>query len=75
MMAAHIVFSMSIIRHHGVLTANTVMFGTTAILVSGCTVALGEPSTDLSWTVLSAVLFIGLGTATCSSTVVGHCNP
>ena len=65
MMAAHIVLSMSIVRRHGVLTANTAMFGVTAILVSGCTVALGEPApaTDLPWTVLGAVLFIGLGTA------------
>ena len=65
MMAAHIVLSMSIVRHHGVLTANTAMFGITAILVSGCTVAWREPAppTDLSWTVLGAVLFIGLGTA------------
>ncbi|HKR79344.1 MAG TPA: DMT family transporter [Nitrospira sp.] len=65
MMAAHIVFSMSIVRHHGVLTANTAMFGITALLVSGCTVAWGEPAppTDLCWTVLGGVLFIGLGTA------------
>ena len=65
MMAAHIVLSMSMVRHHGVLTANTAMFGITALLVAGCTVALGEPAppTDLSWTVWGAVVFIGLGTA------------
>jgi drug/metabolite transporter (DMT)-like permease len=65
MMAAHIVLSMSMVRQHGVLTANTAMFGITAILMSGCAVALGEPSppSDLSWTVWGAVLFIGLGTA------------
>jgi drug/metabolite transporter (DMT)-like permease len=65
MMAAHIVLSMHIVRRHGVLTANTAMFGTSAVLVSGCSVALGAPAPtpDLSWNVLSAVLFIGLGTA------------
>jgi drug/metabolite transporter (DMT)-like permease len=65
MMAAHLVLSMSIVRHHGVLTSNTVMFGITAILISGCTVAWGESASpaDLSWTVWGAVLFIGLGTA------------
>ncbi|HSF69573.1 MAG TPA: DMT family transporter [Nitrospira sp.] len=65
MMAAHLVFSMRIVRRHGVLAANTAMFGTTAVLISGCTVALNEPapSVDLSWSVWGAVLFIGLGTA------------
>lgn len=65
MTAAHIVLSMCMVRHHGVLTANTAMFGIAALLVSGCTVALGEPGppTDLSWTVWGAVVFIGLGTA------------
>jgi drug/metabolite transporter (DMT)-like permease len=65
MMAAHIVLSISIVRHYGVLTANTVMFGITAILVSGCTLAWGEPASpaELSWTVWIAVLFVGLGTA------------
>jgi drug/metabolite transporter (DMT)-like permease len=65
MMAAHLVLSVSIVRHHGVLTANTVMFGITAILVSGCTFAWGERASpaDWSWTVGGAVLFIGLGTA------------
>jgi drug/metabolite transporter (DMT)-like permease len=65
MMAAHIVFSMHIVRRHGVLTANTVMFGISAVLVSGCSVAWGDPAppADLSWSVWSAVLFIGLGTA------------
>ena len=65
MMAAHLVLSMHIIRRHGVLTANTAMFGTTAVLISGCTVAWGEPASlvDLSWSVWGAVLFIGLGTA------------
>ncbi|HTL62613.1 MAG TPA: DMT family transporter [Nitrospira sp.] len=65
MMAAHIVLSMSIVRHHGVLTANTAMFGITAVFISGCTVAWGEaaPTAELSWTVWVAVLFVGLGTA------------
>lgn len=65
MMAAHLVLSMHIVRRHGVLTANTAMFGASAVLVSGCTVAWGEPgpTIDLTWTVWSAVLFIGLGTA------------
>jgi drug/metabolite transporter (DMT)-like permease len=65
MMAAHIVLSMSIVRHHGVLTANTAMFGSTAVLISGCTVAWGDPASpaELSWSVLAGVLFIGLGTA------------
>jgi drug/metabolite transporter (DMT)-like permease len=65
MMAAHLVLSMNIVRRHGVLTANTAMFGTSAVLISGCTVAWGDPSppTDLSWSVWGAVLFIGMGTA------------
>ena len=65
MMAAHIVLSMHIVRRHGVLTANTAMFGTSAVLVSGCSIAWGDPApaADLSWNVWSAVLFIGLGTA------------
>ena len=65
MMAAHIVMSMHIVRRHGVLTANTAMFGTSAVLVSGCSIAWGDPAptADLSWNVWSAVLFIGLGTA------------
>ncbi len=65
MMAAHLVLSMHVIRRHGVLAANTAMFGITAVLVSGCTVAWGEPTppVDLSWTVWGAVLFVGLGTA------------
>ena len=65
MMAAHLVLSMHIVRRHGVLTANTAMFGITAVFISGCTVAWDEPTSpvDLSWTVWGAVLFIGLGTA------------
>jgi len=65
MMAAHLVLSMHIVRRHGVLTANTAMFGITAILVSSCSVAWGEPAPppDLPLNVLGAVLFIGLGTA------------
>ncbi|HKY73301.1 MAG TPA: DMT family transporter [Nitrospira sp.] len=65
MMAAHLVFSMHIVRQHGVLTANTAMFGTSAVLISGCTMAWDgpAPSVDLSWNVWGAVLFVGLGTA------------
>lgn len=65
MMAAHLVLSMHIVRRHGVLTANTTMFATSAVLVSGCTVAWGEPAPPihLTWTIWGAVLFIGLGTA------------
>ncbi len=65
MMSAHIVLSTPIIRRHGLLTANTAMFGTSSILVSGCTVAWGNstPHMSVSWGVWGAVLFIGLGTA------------
>lgn len=64
MMAAHLVLSMHVIRRHGVLTANTAMFGITAIFVSGYTVAWGEPPpVDLSGAPWGAVLFVGLGTA------------
>lgn len=38
MMAAHLVFSMHILRRHDVLTANTTMFGITAVMESGFTV-------------------------------------
>ena len=65
MMVAHLVLSMHIVRRHGVLTANTAMFGITAVFISGCTVAWDEPASpvELSWIVWGAVLFIGLGTA------------
>ncbi len=65
MMAAHIVLSTPIVRRHGLLTANTAMFGTSALLVSGCSVAWGNtaPHVSASWDVWGAVLFIGLGTA------------
>src|SRR5688572_3017641 len=65
MVAAHLVLSMHLVRRHGVLTANTAMFGGSAVLISGCTVAWDEPTLppDLSWSVCAAVLFIGLGTA------------
>ena len=65
MMAAHIVLSTPIVRRHGLLTANTVMFGMSALLVSGCSVAWGNtaPHVSVSWDVWGAVLFIGLGTA------------
>ena len=67
MMAAHLVLSMHIVRRHGVLTANTAMFATSAVLVSGCTVAWGEPAPPihLTWTIWGAVLFIGLGHCHC----------
>ena len=65
MMAAHLVFSLQIVRRHGVLTANTAMFGAAAVLISGCAVAWGEPASprDASWSIWGAVLFISLGTA------------
>lgn len=65
LMAAHLVFSMHIVRRHGVLTANTTMFGITAVLISGFTFIWGEPTSpmDLPWNIWGAVLFIGLGTA------------
>jgi len=65
MMAAHLVLSMHIVRRHGVLTANTAMFGITAVFISGGMIAWDEPASpvDLSWSIWGAVLFIGLGTA------------
>jgi drug/metabolite transporter (DMT)-like permease len=65
MMAAHLVFSMHIVRRHGVLTANTTMFGITTVFISGCTLAWGEPTSpmDVSWSAWGAVLFLGLATA------------
>lgn len=65
MMAAHLVLSVHMVKNHGVLTANTCMFGITGVFISGCTVAWGEsaPPVDLPWRVWGAVLFIGLGTA------------
>ncbi|HLZ34584.1 MAG TPA: DMT family transporter [Nitrospira sp.] len=65
MMSAHIAFSGSIVKRHGVLTSNTAMFGTSALLISACTVTWADtPQQDNpSMGVLGAVLFIGLGTA------------
>lgn len=65
MMAAHLVFSIHVVRRHGILTANTIMFGITTVFISGCTVAYGQPASplDLSWTVWGGLLFVGLATA------------
>jgi drug/metabolite transporter (DMT)-like permease len=65
MMSAHIVLSGRIVRRHGVLVSNTAMFGTSALVLAVITIAWGSAphDSDLSWGVLGAVLFIGLGTA------------
>ena len=65
MMAAHLVFSIHVVRRHGVLTANTIMFGITSVFISGCTVAWGQPASplDLSWSGWSGLVLVGLATA------------
>lgn len=64
MMAAHLVWSANIVKRFGAMTANTVMFGSSALLLSlGALVWTPPPADDLSMPIVSSVLFIGVATA------------
>lgn len=65
MMSAHIVLSANIVRRHGILTSNTAMFGTCAVLLSVGNMVWGTtPLQDgFSLGVIGSVCFIGVGTA------------
>lgn len=63
MMSAHIVLSSNVVKRIGVMTANTVMFGNSAVIL--CLGSLQEEpySTALSGTLIAAVAYIGFATA------------
>ena len=64
MMAAHLVWSASIVKRFGAMTANTVMFGTSALLLSFGDLIWAPPFTDdFSLSIVASVLFIGVATA------------
>jgi drug/metabolite transporter (DMT)-like permease len=64
MMAAHLVWSANIVKRFGAMTANTVMFGTSALLLSFGTLVWAPSLTDdLSMPIVTSVLFIGVATA------------
>ena len=64
MMAAHLVGSADIVKRFGAMTANTVMFGSSALLLSVAALVWGHlPSDDLSMPLVSSVLYIGVATA------------
>jgi drug/metabolite transporter (DMT)-like permease len=64
MMATHLVWSANIVKRFGAMTANTVMFGSSAfVLVLGALVWTRPPTDDLSMPIVSSVLYIGVATA------------
>lgn len=64
MMAAHLVGSADIVKRFGAMTANTVMFGSSALLLMVAALVWGHlPTDDLSMPIASSVLYIGVATA------------
>lgn len=64
MMAAHLVGSANIVKRFGAITANTVMFGSSALLLFLADAVLDDPpSVDLSVSIVSSLLYIGVATA------------
>jgi len=64
MMSCHIVLSPTIVKRFGVWTANTTMFGTTAlVLLAGETAGGRLPEDGLSLEIVGLLLFIGMATA------------
>ena len=64
MMATHLVWSANIVKRFGAMTANTVMFGSSAfVLVLAALVWTRPPTDDLSMPIASSVLYIGVATA------------
>lgn len=64
MMSAHIVYSAGIVKRFGVMVANTVMFGTSALVLFAGSWQWVEPQhADLSPLVILSVVYIGIATA------------
>lgn len=64
MMAAHLAWSSNIVKRFGAMTANTVMFGSSALfLLFGASVWGQPPTDDFSLTLVSSMLYIGVATA------------
>ncbi|HVG02988.1 MAG TPA: DMT family transporter [Nitrospira sp.] len=64
MMSCHIVLSPNIVKRFGVWTANTTMFGTTAVVLLAGEIARGTlPDGQVSWEVMGLLMFIGAATA------------
>lgn len=64
MMAAHLVWSANIVKRYGAMTANTVMFGSSGLLLLfGASIWTSPPVGHLSTTIVVSVLYIGVATA------------
>ena len=64
MMAAHLVGSINIVKRFGAITANTVMFGSSALLLLFVDSVLDDPpSIDPSVSIVSSLLYVGVATA------------
>ncbi len=64
MIAAHLAWSANIVKRFGSMTANTVMFGSSALfLLFGASVWGQPPTDDFSLTLVSAMFYIGVATA------------
>lgn len=64
MMAAHLAWSSNIVKRFGAMTANTVMFGSSALfLLFGASVWGHSPTDDVSIPLVSSVFYIGVATA------------
>lgn len=64
MMAAHLAWSANIVKRFGAMTANTVMFGSSALLLLFGDLIWEHPRTpDISMPIVPAVLYIGVATA------------
>lgn len=64
MMAAHLAWSANIVKRFGAMTANTVMFGSSALfLLFGASVWGHPPTDDLSLPLVSSMFYIGVATA------------
>ena len=64
MMSAHIVCSSGVVKRFGVMVSNTVMFGSSAVLLSIGSLQWSEPvNQEVSPLVIGSVLYIGCATA------------
>jgi drug/metabolite transporter (DMT)-like permease len=62
--AARLVGSADIVKRFGAMTANTVMFGSSALLLCVASLGWGHlPTEDLSMPIVSSMLYIGVATA------------
>lgn len=64
MMSAHIVFSAGIVKRFGVMVSNTVMFGTSAVLLLASSWQWTQPHhEELSPIIVASVIYVGFATA------------